>query len=262
LKTGFRYPGRVAPRRTRLADPADERAAGTGLGTDDPGGGASADAATGLEGAASGVEGGAEGWERPPSHLGRPRAADRTPAILAAAKELVEEIGYDRLRIQDVADRAGVGLATVYRRWPTKQALVAETLRDKAQTAFPAELDDPVADLLCLYRALSDELCGQKGEGIPGFLVALRSEPELAQVFRQEVLGPLRDRARASLRRIVGPDCPQLELLVDLAPSLLTYRRIMLGEDIDTDAFLSGILSLVTSCAPASIVPAAASPQP
>ena len=112
-----------------------------------------------------------------------------------------------------------------------------------------AELDDPVADLLCLYRALSDELCGQKGEGIPGFLVALRSEPELAQVFRQEVLGPLRDRARASLRRIVGPDCPQLDLLVDLAPSLLTYRRIMLGEDIDTDAFLSGILSLVTSCA-------------
>ena len=252
----------MAPRRSRLADPADEDAAGTGLGSDDSGRGATADAAAGVEGAASGVEGAAEAWERPPSHLGRPRAADRTPAILAAAKELVEEIGYDRLRIQDVADRAGVGLATVYRRWPTKQALVAETLRDKARTVFPAELDDPVADLLCLYRALSDELCGQKGEGIPGFLVALRSEPELAQVFRQEVLGPLRDRARASLRRIVGPDCPQLDLLVDLAPSLLTYRRIMLGEDIDTDAFLSGILSLVTSCAPASIDPAAASPQP
>ena len=173
------------------------------------------DAVTGRGGRRPGVG----PWERAPSHLGRPRAADRTPAILAAAKELVEEIGYDRLRIQDVADRAGVGLATLYRRWPTKQALMADTLRYKARTAFPAELDDPVADLLSLYRALSDELCGHKGEGIPGFLVALRSEPELAQVFRQEVLGPLRDRARASLCRIVGPDCPQLDLLVDLAPT-------------------------------------------
>jgi AcrR family transcriptional regulator len=191
-----------------------------------------------------------ESVDRQPSTMGRPRAADRTPAILLAAKELVEEIGYDRLRIQDVADRAGVGLATLYRRWPTKQALIADTLRSKAETVFPAEQEDPVADLLSLYRALSEELCGAKGEGIPGFLVALRSEPELAQVFRQEVLEPLRNRARTSLSRIVGADCPQLDLLVDLAPSLLTYRRIMLGEEIDTDAFLAGIISLVTSCAP------------
>jgi AcrR family transcriptional regulator len=190
--------------------------------------------------------------ERPASHLGRPRAADRTPAILTAAKELVEEIGYDRLRIQDVADRAGVGLATLYRRWPTKQALMADALRYKAQTVFPAELDDPVADLLSLYRALIDELCGQKGEVIPGFLVALRAEPELAEVFRREVLTPLRDRARTSLSRIVGVDCPQLDLLVDLAPSLVTFRRIMLGEEIDTEAFLAGIISLVTSCGPAA----------
>jgi AcrR family transcriptional regulator len=188
--------------------------------------------------------------ERPASHLGRPRAADRTPAILSAAKELVEEIGYDRLRIQDVADRAGVGLATLYRRWPTKQALMADTLRYKAQTAFPAELDDPVADLLGLYRTLIDGLCGQKGEVIPGFLSALRTEPELAEVFRREVLAPLRDRARASLSRIVGADCLQLDLLVDLAPSLLMFRRIMLGEEIDTEAFLADIISLVTSCAP------------
>jgi AcrR family transcriptional regulator len=188
--------------------------------------------------------------ERQASHLGRPRAADRTPAILTAAKELLEEVGYDRLRIQDVADRAGVGLATLYRRWPTKQALIAETLRSKSATVFPAVLEDPVADLLSLYRALTDELCGAKGEGIPGFLVALRSEPELAQVFREEVLEPLRNRARASLSRIVGADCPQLDLLVDLAPSLLTYRRVMLGEDVDTDAFLAGIIDLVTSCGP------------
>jgi hypothetical protein len=116
---------------------------------------------------------------------------------------------------------------------------------------FPPELDDPVADLVSLYRTLIDELCGQKGEVIPGFLVALRAEPELAEVFRREVLAPLRDRARASLSRVVGADCPQLDLLVDLAPSLITFRRIMLGEEIDTEAFLADIIGMVASCAPA-----------
>jgi AcrR family transcriptional regulator len=225
----------VAPRRSRLAEPVDD--------VDDR------DPVDDVDGDGA--------LERPASHLGRPRAADRTPAILTAAKELVEEIGYDRLRIQDVADRAGVGLATLYRRWPTKQALMADVLRHKAQTAFPPELEDPVADLIGLYRTLIDGLCGQKGEVIPGFLVALRAEPELAEVFRREVLAPLRDRARLSLSRIVGTDCPQLDLLVDLAPSLLTFRRIMLGEEIDTEAFLGDIIGMITSCAPpASPAPA------
>jgi len=60
--------------------------------------------------------------------MGRPRAADRTPPSSQAAKDLLGEVGYDRLRIQDVADRAGAGLATLYRRWPTKQALIADAI--------------------------------------------------------------------------------------------------------------------------------------
>src|ERR1700737_4041794 len=95
---------------------------------------------------------GARSSERP-TPMGRPRAEDRTPAILEAAKELMGEVGYDRLRIQDVADRAGAGLATLYRRWPTKQALVADAIRHHAERFLPPVLDDPRADLLAVYRA-------------------------------------------------------------------------------------------------------------
>src|SRR5579859_7628960 len=91
-----------------------------------------------------------------PTHIGRPRAEDRTPAILEAAKELMGEVGYDRLRIQDVADRAGAGLATLYRRWPTKQALVADAICYHAEALLPPVLDDPRADLLAVYRALTE----------------------------------------------------------------------------------------------------------
>ena len=66
---------------------------------------------------------------------GRRRAADREPLILDAASELLDEVGYDHLRVQDVAERAHVGLATIYRRWSTKQELVIAAMsRAKAGT--------------------------------------------------------------------------------------------------------------------------------
>jgi len=93
-----------------------------------------------------------------PRVMGRPRAADRTPAILEAAKDLLSEVGYDRLRIQDVADRAGAGLATLYRRWPTKQALVADAIRYYADGLLSPIEDDPEADLMALFRMTIDKM--------------------------------------------------------------------------------------------------------
>ena len=184
--------------------------------------------------------------------MGRPRSEDRTPAILEAAKELLGELGYDRLRIQDVADRAGAGLATLYRRWPTKQALVAAAVRYHADALLPPMEDDPKADLLALYRALTDKMCGEGGEVLPGLVTAFRTEPELAAVVREQVLAPMRERARADLSRIVGPDHPALELLVDVGPALLMFRTVMLGEIVATDEFLATILDLITALAPSS----------
>jgi len=182
--------------------------------------------------------------------LGRPRAEDRTPAILEAAKELMGEVGYDRLRIQDVADRAGAGLATLYRRWPTKQALVADALRYHAEALLPPVLDDPRADLLALYRALTEKLCGAGGEVLPGLLAALRMEPELAVVVRDNVLAPMLERARTDITRMVGADNRYLDLLVELGPGLLLFRTVMLGEVVASDEFLSTIVDLIAALAP------------
>jgi AcrR family transcriptional regulator len=191
--------------------------------------------------------------------MGRPRAEDRTPTILEAAKELMGEVGYDRLRIQDVADRAGAGLATLYRRWPTKQALVADAIRYHAEAMFPPVLDDPKADLEALYRGLSEKLCGAGGEVLPGLLAALRMEPELAATIRDHVLAPMRERARADLGRIVGADNPYLDLLVDVGPGLLLFRTVMLGEDVGSDE-LATIVELAAALAPSPAAALAPSP--
>src|SRR3954469_14474522 len=56
--------------------------------------------------------------------VGRPKDERADPAIVAATLELMAEGGVRDLRIDDVADRAGVGRATIYRRHRSKNALI------------------------------------------------------------------------------------------------------------------------------------------
>src|SRR5262245_39351597 len=93
-----------------------------------------------------------------PRRRGRPREADRTDAILQATLALLEEEGYEQLHVQRVAERARVGLATIYRRWPTKQALVAEAVRCKDMADAVPETGDPRADLAAVMRDLATHL--------------------------------------------------------------------------------------------------------
>lgn len=59
---------------------------------------------------------------------GRPRSSRADEAILEATRDLVASGGYERLSIDAIAARAGVGKQTVYRRWPSKAAVVAEAV--------------------------------------------------------------------------------------------------------------------------------------
>ncbi|NBM18526.1 TetR/AcrR family transcriptional regulator [Streptomyces sp. GC420] len=68
---------------------------------------------------------------------GRPRSAAMHQAILEAVRELLVRDGYARLSMEGVAARAGVGKPTLYRRWPSKGALVAETVRESFLSAAP-----------------------------------------------------------------------------------------------------------------------------
>jgi AcrR family transcriptional regulator len=57
---------------------------------------------------------------------GRPRSEEAHQAILDATLELLAEVGFSALTVEGVAQRAGVGKATIYRRWPSKLPLVVE----------------------------------------------------------------------------------------------------------------------------------------
>jgi AcrR family transcriptional regulator len=181
---------------------------------------------------------------------GRPRSADLTPAILSAVIHLIDEDGYDRLTIQEVADRAGVGLATIYRRWPTKQDLVVEALR--AKVVDLPDTGDTRADLLTIFSLMANAFEGTGTQLVPGCLAVARDEPEILQALRDNALCNVRDHIRMLIAREVGEDDPDLDLRVDLGPGVLLQRGMLLGERMDDPAELARLVDVALRPGPGS----------
>src|SRR3954463_11237296 len=79
-----------------------------------------------------------------PSRGGRPRDPSRDGVIRAAILRLLADVGYGALTMDAVASEAGVGKATIYRRWRTKQDLVVDTISELNRAeAAPADTGSP-----------------------------------------------------------------------------------------------------------------------
>ncbi len=181
---------------------------------------------------------------RPEKIRGRKRDTGRTDAILEAVEELLLDVGYDKLRIQDVAERAGSGTGAIYRRWPNKEALVAEAIRNMPDP--DAEVtDDPVADL----RALVDRKCfaaADKPDRVPGLISAMRSNAGIEDAVKA---GYNLEHLRNAIARIIGPDHPHLNLLTELTPAIALQRASFTPETLDPHAMADEIISLIQSVA-------------
>lgn len=183
--------------------------------------------------------------------LGRPRDATLDAVVLDATCELIGDVGLDRLRVQDVADRAGVGLATIYRRWPTKLDLVVAAIQTFSGAIIDSPaLDDPWADLVGVFRMQIDRINEQGREFIPGIAAALRGDPEAAGALRSLFLLPIRERLRESLARLLDEDDIELRSRADMALAVLFYRSVILDEPTNTDWFMDLLLPLIVQPRP------------
>jgi AcrR family transcriptional regulator len=88
------------------------------------------------------------------------RAAAREEAILDAALELLQEVGYDKMTIEAVAERAHAGKATIYRHFPDKAALVVRAISRGAEVELiPADTGSLRGDLLAYGRRAANSAC-------------------------------------------------------------------------------------------------------
>ena len=163
---------------------------------------------------------------------GRPRDPKLDRAILDAALQLLADDGDDGLTIEAVAAMAGVGKASVYRRFSGKEELVIEavaTLAEQPEPVAGGSVRDELVSLLEVIRRKSDSSIA--GNIFPRLLGASAENPELMRRYREQILDPRRRRFRDALARgveegLVRPDV-DLEHAVDLIVGPMAYRNLI-----------------------------------
>ena len=166
---------------------------------------------------------------------------DKTDAIVAAFYDELTEGGHERLTMDRVAARAGVGKAALYRRWRSKQQMIAElvaTLGGEEGTPAPdlgSLRDDLYAWFADAVALGNDPLLRQ----VTAYVIAMaRSSPELIEAMRR-VPGPDRDSGRVILQRAIdrgelAPDT-DLEIALDIITGPIWRRVIIAGDTLDMD---------------------------
>ena len=176
---------------------------------------------------------------------GRPRDEERTMAILDTTRDLMRTGGWDDFRIQDVAKAAGCGLATIYRRWNTKEELVAAAMaaRPLPDIEFTG---DPETDLRALLWEWADEM-HEKGEAMFGFLAATRTDPLLREAMDESFMGTARGKLLELIGALMG-ESPHVETVLDASMGLLMVRDGLLG-GTTPEQYVDDVLGLIHALA-------------
>jgi AcrR family transcriptional regulator len=169
---------------------------------------------------------------------GRPRSEEAHHAILSAAISLIREVGYDALAMDAIAARAGVGKATVYRRWATKETLVSEALERIMRSIPIPDTGTTEGDLRVMMRSSMDMYRDPATMGLlSGLIAAMARSERIAQAVRSGFLAARREALRQVLKRGVARGDLQegldFELAMDLLGGPLLFRMFLTGGRID-----------------------------
>jgi AcrR family transcriptional regulator len=181
--------------------------------------------------------------------LGRPREERAGRAIVAATLDLIAEHGVRDLRMDDVAERARVGKATIYRRYRSKDELVTAAIAALVSEIKVPDTGSTRGDLLALMQG-AVEVYSRSIEAavMPSLVDAMSRDAGLARAVRERLLAGRRTALRALLGRGVerGDLRPDLdvELALDVLGGPLFYRLLVTGAPIDQE-LAEGVVELI-----------------
>ncbi len=179
---------------------------------------------------------------------GRPRSAGVDEALLDATLQLVGEVGINGMSMDDLAQRAGVSKATIYRRWPSKEALVLDALAHGIKPFDLADTGSLRADLEAYLHELSDRMCtGKTSDVLPDLISAAARDAALRESLDEWV----RNR-RQPLTIILGRAVQRGDLAADVDVGIVIdaligafmYRRLLSRAPLDGD-FVDRLISTI-----------------
>jgi AcrR family transcriptional regulator len=176
----------------------------------------------------------------PAKSPGRPRASvDET--VFAATLRTVHELGYTHATVDRIAAAAGVAKTTIYRRWPSKGALITACLVD-AFGPLPLTGESREADLETAIRWGAKQIAAPGiGAAFAGVFTDAVSDPELRKILVTQ----LQDPYRLVLEEALGEGRQRVLFIVDVVIGTLLHRMGISGEpmvDEDVDALVEMLL--------------------
>jgi AcrR family transcriptional regulator len=182
------------------------------------------------------------------THL-RPRVeGDREREILDAALEVLAEVGYDRLTMDAVAQRAKASKATLYRRWNSKATLVVDALATQKATPPVPDSGDLRTDLLTAFCGMGGLTDHDTTQTFGAVMTALSTDPEFAAEFRTRVLKPKAQLSRTLFQRAVDRGEVRTDLDLDLvAPALaaLVLQRIFVRGEVPGPTLIEHVIDQI-----------------
>lgn len=169
---------------------------------------------------------------------GRPRNQNTRAAVLAAARDLMATVGYQRLTMEGVARRSGASKATVYRWWPTKGVLVLEATAKEIAIGPVPDSGDTESDLRIAIEQLI-ETFSQPLASIVIFaaITTVEADPVMAATFREEYVYPWRvTAAQAITRGIERGDLAidDAQFVLDVIVGTVFQRTLVMKEPMIT----------------------------
>jgi AcrR family transcriptional regulator len=192
--------------------------------------------------------------ESPRRMPGRPRSEASHQAIIRATLELLLESGYRALTMEGVRARAGVGKATIYRRWSSKEELVRDAIvfmHDDLQAPDTGSLRGDYEGMASLVRSAARR--AGAATFMPRLLGETANDPELHAIFYDNLVAPRRAQMRTILQRAMARgeirDDVDIELMIDLFAGPVIYRLLITRGDLaqlpaineQLDALLNGL---------------------
>ena len=161
---------------------------------------------------------------------GRPRSEQAEQAIIEATLDVFAEKGFEGVCVELVAARAGVGKATIYRRWPNKEELLLAAF-GSLKSPLPEPKGVSVRDDLL---AMVEVMCADKADPRKARRYALllgegEKYPRLMARYKETVVEPRREVMRAVIRH--GVETGELRPDTDVEIAMLQLTGAIMAQE-------------------------------
>ncbi|WP_462203171.1 TetR/AcrR family transcriptional regulator [Frankia sp. CcWB3] len=169
---------------------------------------------------------------------GRPRDESRDQAIRTATLDLLAEVGYDGVTMDRVATRARAGKATIYRRWPSKLALVMDAVNAFTEQRMPVPDNGSLRlDILEFLTSFHDTIRGDRGRILAELISEMPRNPGLRDALRRGLWMQRQASSEAIIERGIArgevrPDVDRT-VLIELGTAVILQRVLLTGDPVD-----------------------------